>query len=81
MISEHDLEAFGYYENVEAQAAAAVSAMEKGVRLQNETLQAGVVAFEMALDFVTAPMMAAAALSSGAALAALEDRDAPQRRL
>ncbi len=70
MISENDLDAFGYYDQiadfakVEAQQAVAMSVVEKTMRMQNETLQASVVAFEMALDWATAPMRAAAALST-----------------
>lgn len=63
MISEQDLDAFGYYEQVEAHQAAAMSMVEKTVRLQNETMIASVVAFEMALDFAFAPMKAAMAMS------------------
>lgn len=79
MISEQDLEAFGYFEQVEAHQAATLAVVEKSVRLQNETVAASVVAFEMALDLATAPMMAAAAFASGAPLTGPEPSQ-PRRR-
>ena len=80
MISGHDLEAFGYYDQVEAQRAVAVSAVEKGVKLQNETMQAGVVAFEMAWDWISAPMRAAAAVVDGRVDLSGLDRTETDRR-
>lgn len=67
MINGHDLEAFEYYEKVEAHRAVAVSAVEKGMRLQSETMNASVVAFEMAMELALTPMRMAAALSSSRA--------------
>ncbi|MEO1328360.1 MAG: hypothetical protein AAFW46_01725 [Pseudomonadota bacterium] len=63
MISGHDLEAFDYYEKLEAHRAVAMSAVEKSVKLQSETMHAGVVAFELAMEWAFAPLRAASAMA------------------